>query len=988
MKRYTLILAAFSALGVNAQLVEFEEVLPPPPTWAYDHNLPTFFNGDVVFFDFDGDGYEDIFYTTLANGPATGIFMNNGDGSGEFTELTTTNFENVHASNVKIADFNGDGNADILYTGANASGVGPSTIVTKLYLGDGNLGFTEFTSLNLDVYTAGHFDVADVDGDGDLDVVMSGSLGGNNNNLQTRLYLNDGSANFTEVTTAGLFGLTNSSVAFADIDNDGDVDLLLTGQTLSDQFTFLYENDGSGSFTEITGTSLTNVSQSRSEFVDIDNDGDLDIILSGIIDNSGNFTFEIYTNDGDGNFSELQNSSLTFSCFAARIAAGDIDNDGDLDLIVYGLIGSSFNAHGRAVLINDGNGNFTEDVNTNLAVFGSRNFGLSDINNNGNLDLIIGGNSPNNTVLETYIYTNDGTGTFYEATTMPLTGVEYSSTAYADVDGDGDLDLLVIGSLNAAIGLPFTKLYLNNGNGEFTEDTANSFVQVDRGPVAFADVDGDGDQDLLIFSYGSNWESETKLYLNDGNGVFTEVSNTPFDGSYNGSIEFADVDNDGDLDVLITGTGDNWSSLHASLYINDGSGNYIIATDTPFEPVYYSSSKFADLDGDGDLDLILTGFDDADILTKVYINDGNANYTELVGTGLQDIAFGCIEINDFTGDGNKDIILSGLVPVTFEPVTKLYTSDGNLNFTEVLNTPFLDLSNSSVAISDVDSDGDLDIYLSGADSNTDPHTLLYMNDGLGNFSENTTVSFDNVRRSSLAAFDIDGDGDDDFIVTGKGETRNVGRIYRNITCLQQVTIDEIITCDASYTWIDGNTYTSNNNTAEVINTDAWGCESTIQLNLTINEVADITTTLSGATITTNNANATYQWVDCDDNNAPIAGETNQSFTATTNGNYAVEITENGCTATSDCIAVTTVGLDENERNTIVIYPNPAATSITITEIARPSSIIITDINGRALFTAATNETSLEVALDNFASGVYLVNVVSAQFKATQKLIVQ
>ena len=979
-----LTLIGLSAFMVNAQVVDFEPILPIPPTMAWDHTFPDIYFGDFINYDFDGDGYEDIFYTGISTtSQSVGIYLNNGDGSGEFTELTTVNFDAAYNTCVKIIDLNGDGNEDILYMGLVSGG----TPVTKMYLGDGNLGFTEFTGHNLDDYSAGHFDVADVDGDGDLDIVMLGNLNGNGSNPQTRLYLNDGNAVFTEDATAGLMNLRSAYVAFGDLDGDGDMDLFLTGDDIDDRFTLLYENDGDGNFTILSGSNLTNVHQSNSKLVDIDGDGDLDIILTGRINDFGDEIFEVYSNDGNGIFTEIVNANLSFTCFLANIEAGDIDNDGDLDLIVYAFTNGTQSA--RAVLINDGNGNFTEDANTSLigANFLGYNLALTDIDNDGNLDFIIGGRFGIGGDIRTYVYTNDGAANFTEATTMTLTGVEYSSTAYADVDGDGDLDLFVMGSLNSVLGISSTKLYLNNGNGEFIEDTANSFVQAERGPVAFADVDGDGDQDLLIFSYGPNWESETKLYLNDGNGIFTEVLNTPFDGSFEGSIEFADVDNDGDLDVLITG--DNDSGLHATLYINDGNGNFTVAANTPFEPVNYSSSKFADLDGDGDLDLTLIGYDGSNGLTKVYLNDGSGEFTELTGTGLQGVFFfGFVEIDDFTGDGNMDIILGGTSAGTFEAVTKFYTSDGNLNFTEVLNAPFLDLRNSSVAISDVDSDGDLDIYLSGGDLNNDPYTLLYMNDGSGNFSENTTVSFDNVIGSSLAAFDVDGDGDDDFLVTGKGETRNVGRIYRNITCLQQVTIDEIITCDASYTWIDGNTYTSSNNTAEVINTDAWGCESTIQLNLTLNAVTDITTSLSDLTITANNANATYQWVDCDDNNAPIPGETNQSFTAAANGNYAVEITENGCTAISECVAITTVSTINQKVKELVMYPNPANTSVTIAEIAQSSTVTITDINGRVMHSTIANDSTVNIRLENWAKGVYLVNVMNNNNITTKKLVVK
>jgi len=137
---------------------------------------------------------------------------------------------------------------------------------------------------------------------------------------------------------------------------------------------------------------------------------------------------------------------------------------------------------------------------------------------------------------------------------------------------------------------------------------------------------------------------------------------------------------------------------------------------------------------------------------------------------------------------------------------------------------------------------------------------------------------------------------------------------------------------SEYTWIDGNTYTSNNNTA------VWSfpnsgnsCDSIVTLNLTVNPV-DVSVSEVAQTLTANAAPATYRWLDCDDNYAVLPTETGQSFTANTNGNYAVEVTENACVDTSDCFAVNNVpvGLNELvEQKSLLIFPNPASSVISI-----------------------------------------------------------
>ena len=140
------------------------------------------------------------------------------------------------------------------------------------------------------------------------------------------------------------------------------------------------------------------------------------------------------------------------------------------------------------------------------------------------------------------------------------------------MDDDGDEDVLITGSSIA-------KLYTNDGNGNFSEVSGTPFDGVLAGSTAFADVDGDGDKDVLIT--GSSNQPIAKLYTNDGSGNFSEVSGTPFDGVFGGSTAFADVDGDSDKDVLITGL-NNSNQPIAKLYTNDGSGNFSEVTGTPF----------------------------------------------------------------------------------------------------------------------------------------------------------------------------------------------------------------------------------------------------------------------------------------------------------------------------------------------------------------------------------------------------------------------
>lgn len=139
---------------------------------------------------------------------------------------------------------------------------------------------------------------------------------------------------------------------------------------------------------------------------------------------------------------------------------------------------------------------------------------------------------------------------------------------------------------------------------------------------------------------------------------------------------------------------------------------------------------------------------------------------------------------------------------------------------------------------------------------------------------------------------------------------------------------DIITACDSYTWIDGNTYTASNSTATYALTNVNGCDSVVTLNLTIN-TADASVSPSGITLTANTSGATYQWLTCP-GMTPISGATNQSYTATANGDYAVIVTENGCSDTSACFTITGVGmLSHDWPGTITAYPNPTSGEVSI-----------------------------------------------------------
>ncbi|MEM6722781.1 MAG: FG-GAP-like repeat-containing protein [Bacteroidota bacterium] len=368
--------------------------------------------------------------------------------------------------------------------------------------------------------------------------------------------------NFTEITQSSEFeDVWESAVAFADVDGDEDLDVIISGVGLSAISTKLYLNDGTGTFTEVIGTTFDPLWVGSAAFSDVDDDGDPDVLLTGINDSSVR-TAKLYQNDGMGNFTEIPNTPFV-GVRSSSIAFADVDGDDIEDLLITGL--SAGNIPIAELYLNDGNGNFALQA-----------------------------------------------GSSFE-------GVWESSIAFSDVDGDDDQDVLLTG-INE-VGVQISTLYLNDGNGTFSEVLNTNFEAVWLSNIAFGDVTGDEVEDLIITGENNDAEILTRLYINDGNGNFTEMTNSSFDDIVEGIVAFTDVDLDDDLDVLLTGISSS-NMIIAKWYLNDGTGNFSEVAGTPFIGILEGDVAFADIDDDGDEDVLFTGFNSPTMISsKLYRND-------------------------------------------------------------------------------------------------------------------------------------------------------------------------------------------------------------------------------------------------------------------------------------------------------------------------------------------------------------------------------
>lgn len=346
-----------------------------------------------------------------------------------------------------------------------------------------------------------------------------------------------------------------------------------------------------------------------------------------------------------------------------------------------------------------------------------------DYDNDGDLDVLLTGSDPSQSL--TLIYRNNGNNSFTLLTTG-LPGVAYSSSAWGDYDNDGDLDILLSG-LDFLTAMRISKVFRNDGNGVFTDIQAN-LINADDSSCAWGDFDNDGDLDILLTGNVSDSVGLVcEIYRNNGNSTFSNI-NAGLPGVHSARTEWGDYDNDGDLDILITGLGTTERVF--KVFQNNGNGYFtIINIDSNYVGIP-SECAWGDFDNDGDLDILWSGLSyTAPSITKIYRNNGNGSFTALTSS-MQGVVAGDIVPGDYDNDGDLDFFIAGDFhpdDTNFVTIAGIYRNDGNFSFTYV-NPGFLPMALCSAAWGDFDSDGDLDVLYAGWHYSVFHYTKLYRND--------------------------------------------------------------------------------------------------------------------------------------------------------------------------------------------------------------------------------------------------------------------
>lgn len=375
-------------------------------------------------------------------------------------------------------------------------------------------------------------------------------------------------------------------------------------------------------------------------------------------------------------------------------------------------------------------------------------------------------------------------------------------------------------------------------------------------------------------------------------------------------------------------------------------------------------------------------------------NQGNVFVT---GTFLNTVDFDPnAGVTNLTSGGTRDIFIQKLDALGNLVWAKRVGSTGTDIGDELVLDQESNVYITGVFDGTVDFDPNIGVnYLSGSNA-----PFVQKLDSLGNFIWAKSFNGTSFNRGHAIVLDATNDiyttgffgGTTDFdfntgtnILTSNGSSDIY--VVKINQCTIDMVVDTILECN-SYTWIDGVTYTSDNNTATYTLTNIGGCDSMITLNLTINTIDTLVTSMDSI-ITANATGASYQWLYCDSSNSMIQGEIAQSFIALSNGSYAVEISQNGCIDTSECIIISTLlGLEDIAySNNVSVYPNPTSGNVTI-NLGDLDDVTISVYNTMGQLTGSY--LNINTSLYSFdikdKKGAYIIKVTSRKKSQFLKLI--
>ena len=579
--------------------------------------------------------------------------------------------------------------------------------------------------------------LADVNGDGFLDLIAV-----DNGTATVGVSLGNGDGTFRPQHSyaAGVF--VPNLLAVADVNGDGRADLIVSSS--GDKKVNVFLGNGDGTFQSAITTPLA-VQPGTLVAADLTGDGKADLVFGA--DDS----IAVLVSRGDGTFQAQ--APVPGPAFPGAVAAvADVNGDGKPDLVVTNF-GSPFQSgHSVSVLLGNGDGSLQAQQSFTV---GSQPdaVAVADLDGNGKPDLVVA-NSADNTVSVLRNTTPTGATTItFEAQQAFAVGTQPNSVAAADVNGDGQLDLIVANEMSNNVSV----LLANGGSFQPQRTFAAGGGAV---LAAVADVNGDGKPDLLVTNFPASGAS---VLLGNGDGSFVEPQSfatgleptalVADELQRNGKYVPLDVNGDGRSDLVVLNAGDNTIGV----FLGNGDGSFQPQRAFAVNPST-TTVLAADVNGDGRTDLVVASTSINNGTVGVLLGNGDGTFQPehsfSTGTGLVALA-----IADVTGDGKPDLLLSYL----FKSVVSVLPGKGDGTFGPPRTVP-VSGDPTSLAAQDVNGDSRPDIIF--ADFVAGKVSVL-LNDGKGGFQPQQTYDV-GANPSSVTVADVNGDGKPDLITTNQG----------------------------------------------------------------------------------------------------------------------------------------------------------------------------------------------------------------------------
>ncbi|MBI3845179.1 MAG: VCBS repeat-containing protein [Planctomycetes bacterium] len=742
--------------------VDLTNVEFPDPNTA---PLPSF----AAAADLDGDGFVDLVAaSTGASDQMEGLLIFFQKRRGEFTPdpagPVDRGFTQADPLDVDVADMDGDGKLDLVSANARTPSV-------TIFHQTSTPGTFELTPTVLLVPNPSarptSIAIADFDGDGRLDIVSANDVG------------NDVTVFLQSRTTPGTFVPQElrprpidqpKSVAVGDLDGDGLLDIVCAngrGDCLS---IFLQLADGAFPSSPSTNLVLpTGSSPVGVAVADVNADGKLDVISAN--QRSDNVTIFLQQSTVPGEFEQpgmsLGNRALTRG--ASAVAAADVDGDGNIDVVVANTVGNNVAVFFQTlpgVFEFDPRGTLGDSSSTN----GPKSVALSDVDGDGFLDIV----TANAGGQDLAAFFHPRRGTFSLDARGPLGGATITSkpvgVAVGDLDGDGDLDLVCANQFGDSLTVfrQTTPSQFNLAPGGILSDPASTIFPL---AVAAGDLNGDGRLDIV----SANRNTHTLgLFYQTTPGLFAFVGTLPVpfdpdrDASF-GSLALADLNDDGHIDIVFANEATD--ALEVFLQASRGgfgAGSEVRHLSDPDAFFGPDSVAVADIDGDGLLDVVCANpvFDNLAIFyavsPRVFATTAQTVDSRGATSGPISVAVG-----DVDGDGRPDLVCanqnSGDVSIFFQGTTPR-SFGRNPTILSISDDPDAFTKPLSVVIGDFDGDGDLDVATANSESNT---VTVFFQTAPRQFPSEVRETLGGMgvpeQPVFIATGDLDGDGELDLI---------------------------------------------------------------------------------------------------------------------------------------------------------------------------------------------------------------------------------